>query len=60
VKATYLIAQQEQELQLVPAQVPQQVQEQVLVQVLVQAQPLALPVVQPVHCDRCSRVHLRE
>jgi hypothetical protein len=32
VKATYLIAQQEQELQLVPAQVPQQVQEQVLVQ----------------------------
>jgi hypothetical protein len=40
VKATYLIAQQEQELQLVPAQVPQQVQEQVLVQVLVQEQAL--------------------
>jgi hypothetical protein len=49
---------------LVQAQVPvsQQVQVPELQPVLVLARvlQLALKVVRPVHCDRCSRVHLLE
>jgi hypothetical protein len=47
---------------LVPVPVPQLVRELVLVpqQEQAQLQLLVLQVAQPVHCDRCSRVHLRE
>ena len=40
--------------------VPQLVREQASQLVLVLEQLLALRVVRPVHCDRCSRVRLRE
>jgi glutathione S-transferase len=46
----------------VPVLVTQLVRELALMLALqlVQVQLLALQVVQPVHCDRCSRVHLHE